>query len=134
MLSWIEKLRLYSDTVLAADRLSDNVQRTMLQNAVFGLDALRQVQVNINLQQATTAVVLTFTQYCSLLINAATGHDNMSEKPQLNGRSCRSAFCSETVYDDQSGWDDDARYDTGMSEDIYDVDTTPAELIAYAAN
>jgi hypothetical protein len=128
VLSWVEKLRLYHETVLPTDHLSDNVQRTMLQNAVLGLDALRQVQVQTDLQQATTSgIVLTFTQYRSLLVNAATGHDSKGEKNTSNGRSRRAAFRSETVFDDQYGWDDDA-------EDIYDLDTTPAELIAYATN
>jgi hypothetical protein len=134
VLSWIEKLRLHHATVPTADHLSDNVQRTMLQNAVLGLDALRQVQVQTDLQQATSSIVLTFQQHCSLLINAATGHDIKSDKPESHGRSRRSAFRSETVFDDQCGWGNDTRYDAEMPEDIYDVDAAPSELIAHATN
>ena len=71
VLNWIEQLRQYQDTVPLADRLLDTVQRTMLQNAVQGLDTLQQVQITSDLQQTTHETVLTFAQYRSLLLNAA---------------------------------------------------------------
>jgi hypothetical protein len=46
VLNWIDKLRLYHDLTPVADRLSENTQRTLLQNAVIGLNELRQVQIN----------------------------------------------------------------------------------------
>ena len=49
VLNWIEQLRQYQDTVPLADSLSDTVQRTMLQNAVRGLDTLQQVQISSDL-------------------------------------------------------------------------------------
>jgi hypothetical protein len=92
VLSWIEKLRLCHATLPAADHLSDNVQRTVLQIAVLGSDALRQAQVQTDLQQAASSIVLAFQQHCSLLINAATGHDSKSDEPESHGRSRCSAF------------------------------------------
>ena len=53
MLNWIDKLRLHHEVTPAADRLSENTQRALLQNAVIGLNALREVQINSDLQQAT---------------------------------------------------------------------------------
>jgi hypothetical protein len=51
VLNWIDKLRLYHElTPVAPDHLSENTQRTLLQNAVIGLKALRQVQINSDLQ------------------------------------------------------------------------------------
>jgi hypothetical protein len=63
ILNWIDKLRLYHELTSVADRLSKNTQRTLLQNAVIGLNALRQVQINSDLQQDTHGTVLTFAQY-----------------------------------------------------------------------
>jgi ABC-type enterochelin transport system ATPase subunit len=75
VLNWIDKLRLYHELTPVADRLSENTQRTLLQNAVIGLNTLRQVQINSNLKQATHGTALMFAQKCTLLINLATGYD-----------------------------------------------------------
>jgi hypothetical protein len=42
ILNWIDKLGLYHELIPVADRLSENTQRTLLQNAVIGLNALHQ--------------------------------------------------------------------------------------------
>ena len=71
ILNWIDKLRLYHELMIpVADRLSENTQRTLLQNAVIGLNALRQVQINSDLQLATHGTASTFAQYRTLLINS----------------------------------------------------------------
>ena len=130
VLHWIEQLRLYQDTVPLTDRLSDTVQRTMLQNAVRGLDTLGNVQTSSDLQQTTHGTTLTFAQYKSLLINAATGYDKRSNKPHSGGKPRRAAFSSETNFGDSYDLID------GICDDVdtYDVDTTPIELLAYAMN
>ena len=116
-----------------ADRMSENMQRILLQNAVLGLDALRQVQINSDLQNTTHGIALTFAQYRSLLINAATGYDKQSDKPSSNGKPRRSVFNSETLFDYSSSIDD-VIYDDGTPELNYDVDTSPTKLLAYAMN
>jgi hypothetical protein len=40
VLNWIDKLWMYHDVTSMADRLSENMQRVLLQNAVLGLEAL----------------------------------------------------------------------------------------------
>ncbi len=40
ILNWIDKLRLYHELTPVVDRLSENTQRTLLQNVVIGLNAL----------------------------------------------------------------------------------------------
>jgi hypothetical protein len=115
---------LYHELTPVADRLSENTQRTLLQNVVIGLNALRQVQINSDLQQATHGTALTFAQYRTLWINSATGYDKRSDKPNSNGKPRRSLFKSETLFGDHCetlGFD-------------YDVDTTADELQAYAMN
>jgi hypothetical protein len=134
VLNWIDKLRMFHELTSVADRLSENTQRTLLQNAVIGLNALRQVQINSDLQQATRGTVLTFAQYRSLLLNAATGYDKRSDKPNSNGKPRRSVFNSETLFEDQSRLNDDASYEDDTHELDYDVDTTAGELQAYAMN
>jgi hypothetical protein len=52
VLNWIDELRLFHKLTPMVDRLSENTQRTLLQNAVIGLNALRQVQINSDLQKA----------------------------------------------------------------------------------
>jgi hypothetical protein len=132
VLHWIEQLRLYHDTVPLSDRLSDSVQRTMLQNAVHGLDTLQQVQISSDLQQTTHGTTLTFAQYRTLLLNAATGYDKRSNKPHSGGKPRRAAFSSETNFGDPYDLiDERLSYDDA---DTYDVDTTPVELLAYAMN
>jgi hypothetical protein len=124
VLNWIDKLCLYHELTPVADRLSENTQRTLLQNAVIGLNALRQVQINSDLQQAIHGTALTFAQYRTLLINLATGYDEQSDKPNSNGKPRRSVFNSETLLGDH-----DETFEFNC-----DVDTTADELQAYALN
>jgi hypothetical protein len=125
VLNWIDKLRLFHELTPVADRLSENIQQTLFQSTVIGFNALRQVQINSDLQKATQGTGLTFTQYRSLLINLATGYDRRSDKPNPTGKPRRSVFQSETLVRDNTDIDDEFEYD---------VDTTQAELQAYAMN
>jgi hypothetical protein len=134
VLNWIDKLRLFHELTPVADRLSENTQQNLLQNAVIGLNALRQVKINSDLQAAAHGTVLTFTQYRSLLINTATGYDKRTDKPNSAGKSRRLVFQSETLFGDNSDIDEDAIIEDESFEFEYDVDTTPAKLQAYAMN
>ena len=134
VLHWIDKLRLFHELTPVADRLSENTQRTLLQNAVIGLDALRQVQINSDLQLTTHGTALTFAQYRTLLINTATGYDKQSNKTHPAGKFRRSAFRSETFFGNDFHVDDDVNPDDQLFESNYGVDTTPSELQAYAMN
>jgi hypothetical protein len=134
ILNWIDKLCLFYELTPVADRLSENTQQTLLQNAVIGLNALRQVQINSDLQKATHGTVLTFAQYHSLLINAATDYDKRSDKPNPTGKPRCSVYQSETLFGDNTDIDNDVILEDESFEFDYDVDTTPAELQAYAMN
>ena len=70
---------------------------------------------------------MTFAQYKSLLINTATRYDKQHDKPSSNGKTRRSAFKSETMFDDDNDGDGTPDFD-------YDVDTSPYKLQAYAMN
>jgi hypothetical protein len=115
---------LYHELIPVADRLSENTQCTLLQNAVIGLNALRLAQINSDLQLATHGTALTFAQYRTLLINSATGYDERSDKPNSIGKPRRSVFYSETLFEDHDE----------TPEFNYDVDTRADELQAYVLN
>jgi hypothetical protein len=126
VLSWVDKLRMYHD--LVPTRMPDDLQLSLLQNAVIGLNALQQVQLNADLQKTMHGTVLTFAQYFSLLLNTATGYDQRRDKPNTTGRSRRALFNSEMYFPyDDGQHDDDA--DEG---DDFNVDTTTTQLQAYA--
>jgi hypothetical protein len=129
VLHWLDKLRMYQDVTPQTDRLSETIQRNLLQNTVTGSSALHQVQINSDLQNATQGTVITFTQYRTLLLNAAASYDKRSDtRSNSTGKHRRSAFSSATHFGDDP-------YDDEESEvDDYDVDTTTGELQAYATN
>jgi hypothetical protein len=124
VLNWIDKLYLYHELTPVADCLSENTQRTLLQNAVIGLNPMRQVQINSDLQQATHGTALMFAQYRTLLINLATVYDKQSDKPNSKGKPHCLVFKSETLFGD---------HDKTLEFD-YGVDTMADELQAYALN
>ena len=62
VLNWIDKLRMFHELTPVADRMSEKLQHILLQNAILGLDALRQVQINSDLQNITHGIALTFAQ------------------------------------------------------------------------
>ena len=50
VLNWIDKLRLFHDLIPFTDRMSEHMQRILLQNAVIGLELLCNVQITLELQ------------------------------------------------------------------------------------
>jgi hypothetical protein len=95
VLNWIDKLRLHHEVTPLSDRLPETTQRILLQNSVIGMIALQEVQTRADLMKATNGSVLTFTQYHTLLINAATSYDKRTDtKSSSNGRPRRSVFNS----------------------------------------
>ena len=105
----------------------------MLQNAVLGLNELSAVQTRCDLQQATHGTTLTFEQYRTLLINAATGYDKQI-KPNSNGKPRRSVFSSETSFGDRTDLNDDVIFKAETSDFLCDVDSMPDEMLACAMN
>ena len=67
VLNWINKLHMFHELTPVADRMSENMQRILLQNTVLGLDALQQVQIVSDLQNTTHVIALIFAQYRSVL-------------------------------------------------------------------
>ena len=78
--------------------------------------------------------MLTFAQYRSLLLSAATGYDKQSNKHHSSGKPGRTAFSSETIFADQYALTDNVFYDADALDITYNVNTSPVELLAYAMN
>ena len=73
IIEWVDKATTYNEQ--SSDRISDNMLKTMLQNAVSGVTALRQVK-NDDLQRVIRGQPpLTFGQYITILKSAAQTQD-----------------------------------------------------------
>ena len=111
ILNWCDKLRQYEKLVPLADHFTNPVKRTMLQNAVGGIEALNRVKTQNNHDVAHGLRALTYEKYKTLLLSAASIYD---EKNGLKrARQKHSVFAHEF---------DDVDYDFN-TQDSYDIDT-----------
>ena len=92
------------------------------------MNELRAVQIQSDLQKTTNGTTLTFKQYRTLLINAATGCDKRSATTHSKGKFRRSVFSSEVSFDNQNDLSD-VIYDDEPPNFLCDVDTMPSELL-----
>lgn len=123
ILNWQDKVRLYERLVDHADRLSDGNKRIMLQNAVHGLEDLRQVKNTADLLKAAGKDI-TFDQYVSLLLSAAAAYDiHHSTKP----KGKRQVFTHDFIPIDEDINDED------LDDEPYDIDHDLGTLQAYAS-
>jgi hypothetical protein len=94
----------------------------MLENAVAPIEELRQVKNNADMEKTKTGVVLSYENYASLLLSAATSYDNQHK---TNRRSKRQVYLHD-LYDD---FDMDQNEDEEYNND-YDIDIPVATLQA----
>ena len=107
--------------------MHDNVKRLHLQQAVSGIDELRQVKNKADQTKAITGKELTFRQYCKLLQSAAAQYD-VRFKPKRHD-SHRPARRSVYTHDFAPVNDFD------KDDDIYfDIDSDITTLQAYKSN
>jgi len=76
---WVDQVRLYHSLKDPRDRLTENIQRTMLENAVAPLEALNAVKTQADQFHAQYGRELTLEQYLSLLKSAAASYDKQFE-------------------------------------------------------
>jgi hypothetical protein len=118
---WENQVRIYERLVPLTDHLSDGQKRTLLENAVQAIGALNQVKVSADLEKVKTGKDLTFDEYMSLLLAAATTHDSTGK---VSAR--RKVYLHEFQDSDEF----DNRYDDADSD--FDIDTPVSVLQAYA--
>ena len=75
ILHWCDKVRTYEDLVDTPDHFTGNLKMTMLQNAVSGISELHQVKVQSSHDVAHGSPPLSFEQYKTLLLSAASTYD-----------------------------------------------------------
>jgi hypothetical protein len=117
---WLNQVQLYEHQVDPTEHFSDGQKRTMLENAVQDISELKQVKNNADLEKTKTGKALTFAQYKSLLVSAATAYDG-TFKPK---------HTKHAVYEHEFLSNDDGCDDYG--DETYDIDTPIATIQANA--
>jgi len=111
---WENQVRLYERQVPSTDHFSDGQKRVMMENAVAPIQELRQVKNTADLEKTRTGRSLTFAEYSSLLLSAASSYDEQYKSK----RDKRQVFSHIT--NDENYSDDDV--------ESYDIDA-PVDLI-----
>ena len=120
IIHWQNQVRLYEKQVPTTDHFSSGQKRTMLQNAVHPITELRAVKNNADLEKTRTGTELSYDQYTSLLLSAASAYDTQF---QVNKRSSKRLVYTHDVTDYDQDFDD--------GEDLYDIDMSVATLQAH---
>jgi hypothetical protein len=98
----------------------------MLQNAVNGIDELRQVKNTSDHMTTTSGATLTYDEYVTLLLSAASAYDDQF-KPKRSKRHVR-LHDIQDYYDDH---DDEVSFDPDTT---FDIDCPISSIQAYATN
>jgi hypothetical protein len=98
----------------------------MLQNDVNGIDQLRQVKNTADHMEATSGTTLTYDEYVTLLLSAASAYDDQF-KPELAMRHDL-LHDIQVYYDDH---DDEVPFDPDTT---FDIDCPVSSIQAYATN
>ena len=76
ILHWQDQVRKYHD-LAPKQKLPTDLQRTMLENAVHPIPALRIIKTQAEQHKAHTGLDLSYSQYSALLLSAAQQHDKL---------------------------------------------------------
>jgi hypothetical protein len=94
----------------------------MLENAVAPIEELRQVKNNADMEKTKTGVVLSYENYASLLLSAATSYDNQHK----TRRSKRQVYAHDFFDEDIDQYQEEDHHE----EETYDIDIPVAILNA----
>ena len=117
---WNNQIRLYERQVPFIDHFSDGQKRVMLENAVAPITELRQVKNNADLEKTKNGRALTYEEYCSLLLSAATTYDI-----QFASRKQKRQVFNHHIID----YDQDPSIH-GDQDDYYDIDAPISVILA----
>ena len=126
IINWQNQVRLYEKHVPPSDHFSDGQKRIMLQNAVNGIDELRQVKNTADHMGATTGSTLSYDEYITLLLSAASAYDD-----QFKVKKGKRHVLFHDIQDDYATPDDDAAFDPDAN---FDIDCPVSSIQAYATN
>jgi hypothetical protein len=119
-------LRLYEKHGSSADHFPDGQKRVMIQNDVNGIDELRQLKNTADHMATTAGTTLTYNEYITLLLSAASAYDDQF-KPKQSKRQVL-LHDIQGYYDDH---DDEAIFDPDTT---FDIDCSVSSIQAYATN
>jgi hypothetical protein len=125
ILHWQNQVRLYERQVPFTDHFSDGQKRTMLENAVAPVEELRQVKINAELHKTKTGESLSYEEYVSLLLSAASTYDDQFKPKKVNKQ--RSIYAHD--FEDYSG---DYGPVSENEEFQYNIDSPVNVIQAYA--
>ena len=121
ILNWQDKLRMYEKQISTGALFSDDLKRTMLENAVNPIEELRVVKAQANQHKTQSGVDLTYEQYVNLLVSAASNYDTQFMPKERQGQPSprRAVYTHDvTTYEDGSIIESiDGAYDINMGVD-----------------
>jgi hypothetical protein len=130
VLHWQNQVRIYENQVDTSEYFSPGQKKNMLQNAVHPIQELRAVKTQADQHKTQSGTDLTYDQYVSLLLSAASTYDaQFTTKTPFAARTPRRAVYSHDVTGSNDG--DDSDYDIDYALDIIQALTqqwTPDEL------
>jgi len=125
IMHWQEQVWKYQDLVADDQKISEGMQRNLLENAVFPIKELCQVKSESDQHKVQTGKDFTYDQYVSLLLSAASTYDAQfqNKRPGSFGSNKRSVYAHEF---------DDVADDDPLLEDHYNIDSDVTTLQANA--
>lgn len=122
IIHWQENLRKYESMVPPSEHLSDTHKRTLLENAVHPMEELRIIKTQAAQLAVHSGKILTYDQYCDLLISAAQASDRLyNDRPPSSTSRNRRVMTHDSFIQDE-----------GQDEDVFD--DSPYHGSYYEAN
>lgn len=126
IINWQNQVRLYEKHVPPSDHFSDGQKCIMLQNAVNGIDELRQVKNTADHMGATLDSTLSYDEYTTLLLSAASAYDDQFKPKQAKRHVLFHDIQDDYVPNDAETFN---AHDT-----TFDIDCPVSSIQAYATN
>jgi hypothetical protein len=126
IINWQNQVRLFKKHVPPSDHFSEGQKRIMLQNAVNGIMELRQVKNTADQIGTTSGNLLTYDEYTTLLLSAASAYDD-----QFKAAKSKRHVMLHEFHHDKAGPGDDHYHSDDAS---FDIDCPVSSIQAYATN
>ena len=127
IINWQNQVRLYEKHVPPTDHFSDGQKRIILQNAVNGIDELRQVKNTADHMGTTTGKSLSYDEYITLLLSAASAYDD-----QFKPKKAKQHVLFHNIHDGYVTHDNDTSFDYDSTD--FNIDCPVSSIHAYATN
>jgi hypothetical protein len=124
IINWQNQVHLYEKHVPPDDYFSDGQKRIMLQNAVNGIDELRQVKITADHMSSSSGKTMSYDEYITLLLSAASAHDD-----QFKPKKAKRQVMFHDIQDDMNENEFHSNEDT-----TFDIDCPVSTIQAFATN